>query len=101
MIRDTRTYVAVGTVGALGALMMLIVNVVSPPTRGPFPAWFFTVIALFMVGWFIYTIYMRLSGRPLPRFSWEPTLTDRQLWTFKTVFLAVLAVVAIVIILHR
>ena len=100
MTWDTRTYVAVCTVGALGALVVLIANLVSPPAHGLLPVWFSIGAALFLLGYFIYNMHMKLSGRPPPSTSWERNLTDRQQWTIK-VLIAALAVVATVIILAK
>jgi hypothetical protein len=101
MIRDTRTYIATQIVGVLASLMLLIIWSVSPPSHPLFPVWFLIAIAVFMLGSFIYNIYMRLSGRPVRRAWWAQNLTDRQLWTIKAVLIAGLVVIALLIIFHR
>lgn len=101
MIRHTPTYVATSAVGAIAALMMLIIYVVSPPTKPFFPLWFAIGIAALLLGWFIYNIYMRLSGRQIPRFAWERKLSDSELWTIKVIVLGGLAVGTALIIFYR
>ncbi len=101
MIRDTGTYIATQTVGVLASLMLLFIWSISPPTHPLFPVWFLIGIAVFMLGSFSYNIYMRLTGRPIPRASWARHLTDGQLWTIKAVLMAALAVIALVIIFHK
>lgn len=101
MIRNTRTYVAVQTVGALASLGVLLSWSVSPPMHPVFPMWCLIGIAAFTAGSFAYNIVMTLRGRPIPVASWARNLSDRQLWTMKGVLIAAMLAVAVVVIFRR
>lgn len=99
MIRDTRVYSAMQAIGILASLVVLSSSLVSPPTSQLLPAWLFIAIAISMLLYFSYNMYTILRGRPIPHAAWARNMTNRQLWTMKSLILIVgLAVVAAVVL---
>lgn len=100
MIYNNRLYVAINAVGALCAVVVLVLLAVYPPTHPVFPIWLQYALGALLFGTFIYQIVRRLKyGRPMPD-AFFKRFTDRELWFMRgIVFLVGLLVIAVTLII--